>query len=138
MSHDEQVQLVLPEGKTPYPIQVEMFEAMLRRFREEKNVMIEAPTGSGKSLALLGAIREWMRTHQDAKIYLCSRTHQRLDQMAEVLKGSLGRDELIRTSRLTSPRIVPLLRKSCFANGTTSSSPKRRQTIYCGGVKNST
>ncbi|KAJ2772430.1 hypothetical protein IWQ56_001378, partial [Coemansia nantahalensis] len=45
----------------PYPSQLGMMNHMIRALNRKQNVMIESPTGSGKSLALLCASLAWSR-----------------------------------------------------------------------------
>ncbi|KAJ2597336.1 hypothetical protein GGF39_003091 [Coemansia sp. RSA 1721] len=45
----------------PYPSQLAMMNHMIRALSQSKNTMIESPTGSGKSLALLCAALAWQR-----------------------------------------------------------------------------
>ncbi|KAJ2858288.1 hypothetical protein J3B02_000358 [Coemansia erecta] len=45
----------------PYPSQLGMMNHMIKALSQSKNTMIESPTGSGKSLALLCAALAWQR-----------------------------------------------------------------------------
>ncbi|PIA13149.1 DNA repair helicase [Coemansia reversa NRRL 1564] len=47
----------------PYPSQLGMMNHMIRALNKAQNTMIESPTGSGKSLALLCATLAWKRSH---------------------------------------------------------------------------
>ncbi|KAJ1724942.1 hypothetical protein LPJ53_000868 [Coemansia erecta] len=47
----------------PYPSQLGMMNHMIRALNTSKNTMIESPTGSGKSLALLCAALAWRRNY---------------------------------------------------------------------------
>ncbi|KAJ1899188.1 hypothetical protein LPJ66_002269 [Kickxella alabastrina] len=46
---------------TPYPSQLGMMQHMIQALNNAQNTMIESPTGSGKSLALLCAALAWRR-----------------------------------------------------------------------------
>ncbi|KAJ2850423.1 hypothetical protein IWW36_001913 [Coemansia brasiliensis] len=46
----------------PYPSQLGMMNHMIGALTKSKNTMIESPTGSGKSLALLCAVLAWRRS----------------------------------------------------------------------------
>ncbi|KAJ2120345.1 hypothetical protein IW147_005155 [Coemansia sp. RSA 720] len=46
----------------PYPSQLGMMNHMIRALTKEQNTMIESPTGSGKSLALLCATLAWRQS----------------------------------------------------------------------------
>ncbi|KAJ2447325.1 hypothetical protein GGF42_005471 [Coemansia sp. RSA 2424] len=48
----------------PYPSQLGMMSHMIRALNGAQNTMVESPTGSGKSLALLCAVLAWRRSFE--------------------------------------------------------------------------
>eukprot|EP00960_Hanusia_phi_P005057 145853-Hanusia_phi.AAC.1 len=46
---------------TPYSSQLAMMDKIIFALRNKKNVLLELPTGSGKSLSLLCAISSWLQ-----------------------------------------------------------------------------
>eukprot|EP00477_Mikrocytos_mackini_P001860 GAHX01002017.1.p1 GENE.GAHX01002017.1~~GAHX01002017.1.p1 ORF type:complete len:735 (-),score=136.31 GAHX01002017.1:52-2256(-) len=77
---------------TPYRSQIEYMNALLRCLKSSGSGLLESPTGSGKSLALLGAALAFQNENKDTvthKIYIATRTHSQIKQMiAEVKKFS--------------------------------------------------
>ena len=48
-----------------YPSQVAMMNQIVRSLQQSKNALLESPTGSGKSLALLCAALAWQRDERE-------------------------------------------------------------------------
>ncbi|CAN7951464.1 unnamed protein product, partial [Ixodes pacificus] len=86
-----------PMKKQPYPIQTQIVQTILEAASKREHVMIESPTGSGKSLALINAASQWITLHPTSKVYYCSRTHQQLEQITNTIREV---DPNIRTVRL--------------------------------------
>lgn len=107
---------------------------MLRGFGEKANVMIEAPTGSGKTMAMLGAVREWITTRPSGKIYLCSRTHQQLDQMVAVAKAFIG--DAAHISRLVGKDRVCLLEREVHSGNVPQLCSQHRASSTCRFYRN--
>ncbi|CAJ0586825.1 unnamed protein product, partial [Mesorhabditis spiculigera] len=57
-------QVSLPEGIQPYKTQKKMIVKILMGLNAKQNVMIESPTGSGKTLGLLSSTCEWLVRHK--------------------------------------------------------------------------
>ncbi|XP_042143511.1 regulator of telomere elongation helicase 1 homolog [Ixodes scapularis] len=134
MEEAPRYRLVLPGDRIPYPVQVDVFETMLRGFGEKANVMIEAPTGSGKTMAMLGAVREWITTRPSGKIYLCSRTHQQLDQMLAVAKAFIG--DAAHISRLVGKDRVCLLEREVHSGNVPQLCSQHRASSTCRFYRN--
>ncbi|XP_042143886.1 regulator of telomere elongation helicase 1 homolog [Ixodes scapularis] len=134
MEEAPRYRLVLPGDRIPYPVQVDVFETMLRGFGEKANVMIEAPTGSGKTMAMLGAVREWITTRPSGKIYLCSRTLQQLDQMVAVAKAFIG--DAAHISRLVGKDRVCLLEREVHSGNVPQLCSQHRASSTCRFYRN--
>ncbi|KAJ2786463.1 hypothetical protein GGI15_001492 [Coemansia interrupta] len=63
----------------PYPSQLGMMNHMIRALNTSKNTMIESPTGSGKSLALLCAALAWRRNY-------ATKNKQRLSNVRQAIR----------------------------------------------------
>lgn len=89
-----------------YPAQVALMHSVMKSCSEEQNSMIESPTGTGKSMALLCASLAWQSKYKNVhsstsgeaecryaendrkgpRIIYCSRTHSQLAQVVSELK----------------------------------------------------
>mmetsp|Transcript_36084 Transcript_36084/g.84288 ORF Transcript_36084/g.84288 Transcript_36084/m.84288 type:complete len:323 (+) Transcript_36084:148-1116(+) len=99
----------------PYSViqqpQRQMALHIVRALRDRRHVILESPTGTGKSAAILCAVLAWRKaelrkrydragaatggnseeeneTHVPPKVYYCSRTHSQVAQMAASLRGT--------------------------------------------------
>ena len=80
----------------PYPLimppQRQMVIHLTKAFKTSRHVVMESPTGTGKSAAILCAALAWQRYHSKVhqgevtKIIYCSRTHSQVAQMVKSLK----------------------------------------------------
>lgn len=81
----------------PYPVimppQRQMAIHLTKAFKNGRHVVIESPTGTGKSAAILCSALAWQRFHSKTspmndvvKIIYCSRTHSQVGQMVSSLK----------------------------------------------------
>ncbi|CAJ0961043.1 unnamed protein product, partial [Mesorhabditis belari] len=67
-------QVNLPYGIQPYTTQKKMIVKILMGLNRKENVMIESPTGSGKTLGLLSSTCEWLCKHKQRyseSVYSC-------------------------------------------------------------------
>lgn len=69
-----------------YPNQREMINFIKSAARTMKNPVLESPTGSGKTIAVLSALLPIARSQDKKIIYLC-RTHEQMDRVLEELKN---------------------------------------------------
>ena len=51
----------------PYPAQKQMMSKIMASLKNKENALLESPTGSGKSLALLCSVLAWARKERAAK-----------------------------------------------------------------------
>jgi Rad3-related DNA helicase len=84
----------------PFPVvmppQRQMALHLIKALKKEKHVVLESPTGTGKSAAILCAVLAWHRYHLKRntdssdqplpKIIYCSRTHSQVAQMISSLR----------------------------------------------------
>ena len=77
----------------PYQAQIAIMANSARAFSEQKNALLESPTGTGKSLALLASSLAFQdtclkksETGESPKIYYSSRTHSQLKQVVSEYK----------------------------------------------------
>ena len=79
----------------PYGSQKALMARVIQALKQEKNALLESPTGSGKSLAILCSTLSWYTKHvidnnnindidngsQPVKIYFTTRTHSQITQL---------------------------------------------------------
>ncbi|KAJ1493785.1 hypothetical protein T484DRAFT_1652007, partial [Baffinella frigidus] len=108
--HIRGVQIAFPFK--PYASQLAMMDRVVQALKHSQNVLLELPTGSGKSLSLLCAACAWQEGEATAlrkeflikkdgdegkgpkegkppkapKVYICSRTHSQLEQLVRELR----------------------------------------------------
>jgi regulator of telomere elongation helicase 1 len=72
----------------PYPQQVDYMRALLEALDKGENALLESPTGTGKTLALLCASLEWQKRkgNHAPRIFYTSRTHTQLQQAVREVK----------------------------------------------------
>ncbi|KAG0302920.1 Fanconi anemia group J protein, partial [Dissophora globulifera] len=75
---------------TPYKSQKDMMSRIVEALQKQENALLESPTGSGKSLALLCGALAWLDSEKERRQGL---SRKRAMQLAEELK--LEKDEII-------------------------------------------
>eukprot|EP01022_Parablepharisma_sp_SALTPOND_P016522 TRINITY_DN2443_c0_g1_i2.p2 TRINITY_DN2443_c0_g1~~TRINITY_DN2443_c0_g1_i2.p2 ORF type:complete len:830 (-),score=117.10 TRINITY_DN2443_c0_g1_i2:1658-4147(-) len=79
----------------PYPVQIEYMDAVTKSCENRQNALLESPTGTGKTLALLCATLSWIRGKRETsvekkniprRVFYMSRTHSQLSQVVKELK----------------------------------------------------
>ncbi|KAI4293512.1 hypothetical protein PAPHI01_2786, partial [Pancytospora philotis] len=86
----------------PYPSQIATMSRLLSCMKEGGSALVESPTGTGKSLAILCAVLAFSaqsrRESEDGAaqhpIFVCSRTHSQLNQLVEQLKQTAYRPRM--------------------------------------------
>ena len=53
--------VVFPPGKKPFPAQLAIMSKVLCALNKQEHALIESPTGTGKTLALLSSSLAWQR-----------------------------------------------------------------------------
>ena len=71
----------------PYKPQLDMMENAINAYKTRKNAILESPTGTGKSLALLASSLAYQQFDRSVEqIVYSSRTHSQLQQMIDEFK----------------------------------------------------
>lgn len=71
----------------PYPAQIDIMKTSIKAFLKGQNALLESPTGTGKSLALLASALAYQESHpQIVRIFYTSRTHMQLKQLVSEFK----------------------------------------------------
>jgi regulator of telomere elongation helicase 1 len=72
----------------PYGVQLVFMDHLVRALEAGGNALLESPTGTGKTLALLCGALAWQQRHPAHKIVYASRTHAQLAQVLAELRRS--------------------------------------------------
>jgi Rad3-related DNA helicase len=73
--------------KDPHPAQRLLMSATVTALQSQKHALLESPTGTGKTIALLSAMLGYFEAEPGfARIYYTSRTHSQLAQVVRELK----------------------------------------------------
>ncbi|XP_065192679.1 uncharacterized protein LOC135823764 isoform X2 [Sycon ciliatum] len=67
----------------PYPTQVAMMDKILKAIDREENALLESPTGSGKSLALLCSTLSWQRKARETVAQRVMEARQEMEQAGD-------------------------------------------------------
>lgn len=81
------------------PPQRQMAVHLVKALKNRRHVVLESPTGTGKSVAILTAVLAWKRYNakvsggnENVKIIYCSRTHSQVQQMVASLRKTSYRE----------------------------------------------
>jgi Rad3-related DNA helicase len=70
-----------------YKTQFALIDRALHAVQQKTNALLESPTGTGKTMAILAAVLSWQQTQeQKPPIIYASRTHTQLSQLMSELK----------------------------------------------------
>lgn len=73
----------------PYETQIDYMSSVITSLNNGTNAILESPTGTGKTIALLCSSLAWLQSSMSkTTIYYTSRTHSQLAQVAKELKRS--------------------------------------------------
>ena len=74
----------------PYKTQLILINQALHAIQKKQNALLESPTGTGKTIAILSAVLAWKERNLDLNtpIIYASRTHSQLTQLVAELKRS--------------------------------------------------
>lgn len=71
----------------PYPQQRDYCSAVIEAAKKKQDAVLESPTGTGKTMALLTSSLAWLQsTTEKSTIFYLSRTHVQLNQAAKEMK----------------------------------------------------
>jgi hypothetical protein len=86
------VSIYYPQDRKPFKPQVELSTSIIRALSQKQNALLESPTGTGKTLALLTTALSWQKYRRDLfnkkknMIFYCSRTHSQLKQVVDEVR----------------------------------------------------
>ena len=78
----------------PYQSQIQVMSKTIGALKNKENGLLESPTGSGKTMALLCASLAWQKSEREKepveghlipKIYYGTRTHRQIKQIIKVM-----------------------------------------------------
>jgi regulator of telomere elongation helicase 1 len=96
----------------PYPQQANIVQTIHQGLDNGQNVLIDSPTGTGKTLSLLiGVLSYFASTGRPTKIFYLTRTHSQINQVVAELKRTCYRFKLAIITAKDSMCINPNLRE---------------------------
>ena len=79
----------VPFPFSPYPAQEAYSEKMKEALLQAQNALLESPTGTGKTMALLcTALQYQKKMNNKSKIFFAVRTHTQINNVCKELKAS--------------------------------------------------
>ena len=80
------IPVIFPYNK-PYDAQKKLMEGTIKAYSQAENALLESPTGTGKTMAILTSSLAYQNHDKDIKkIYYSSRTHTQLKQAVNEYK----------------------------------------------------
>jgi regulator of telomere elongation helicase 1 len=81
--------------REPYPLQMDVMAKVLTAVKKRRDAVIESPTGTGKSLALLCSTLAYVRSQPDVTcVVYASRTHAQLQQVMREFQSTAYADRM--------------------------------------------
>ena len=75
----------------PYKAQFGIIDRAIHAIENKQNALLESPTGTGKTMAILCAVLGWQKKNKEnenVKIYYTTRTHSQLSQLVSELRNT--------------------------------------------------
>lgn len=128
----------------PYPSQIVTMSKLLACFQNDSSALIESPTGTGKSLAIICSVLGFNtfmqrniatddKDRKPFKVFICSRTHKQLDQLVEQLKKTIYRPRIAILGSRAQYCINPRLKNTQDKNTACSDLVKTGGCVYFNG-----
>ena len=83
------VKISFPEGKKPFPQQLALMQKIVMACSKREHALLESPTGTGKTLALLCASLSWQKKDYEESILNSQKLQSKYEQDFENLFQSL-------------------------------------------------
>ncbi|KAI5171254.1 hypothetical protein PAEPH01_1598 [Pancytospora epiphaga] len=127
----------------PYPSQLVTMSKLLSCFQTGTSALIESPTGTGKSLAIICAIlgyktflernTETTDTPKPIRFFICSRTHSQLNQLVDQLRKTSYRPRIAILGSKSQYCINPKLKNAVDKNMACAELRKFGGCLYFNG-----
>ncbi|KAL6122270.1 RAD3-like DNA-binding helicase [Nucleospora cyclopteri] len=120
----------------PYPAQIASMSALIKAFKSNTSSLIESPTGTGKSLAIICAVLGYLENEKEKrpKIFICSRTHKQLDQLVEQLKKTNYTPKISILGSRNQYCINTRVKNAADKNAACKEAVNKKECIFKGGV----